>query len=729
MNTRYRLLYNFIVSLLICAMPFFIISPSVDAALGEGLGIAEDEPLYIKAESLTFLAKHNMFVAEGTVEITYREIHLTADRIEFNQLTGDTIAIGNVRYEEGGESIVAERTELNLDSELGTILTGKLSLEGDHYITGREIEKINEDTYLVYSGSYTACSSDRPAWSFRCTSAKVQQGEYLQAWNTVGYIRGIPIMYLPYFVFPMKTERQSGFLVPHIGKSSDKGMRMTNTYFWAISQGQDMTFTHNYYEKRGHRFDLEYRYLFGKDAEGTLLGKYFPDKESEETQRRLSWDHRQTLPYDIKSIINMELTSNDTFDRNFESDLSDQTQRVLGSTVSFKKTFSQHTLRLLFDREDNLREENSEQAKQRFPELKFSSQFPGILGTPLNISQETALAHLEEEGNNPKRFERLNTFANIVLPITIIDQALTLNPSLNGRVTYYSRDATTAEHYDRPAEPVHQQYYDVGISMNGPTLNRIFELGQTYRIRRIKHLIEPALSLKYQPAVATVNVPKFDGIDFRSSARSRSLSYGITHRLLAKRVTAADWTRFQDEEEDVTLEELKTEVQEIASLAINQSYNFEADRRKFSDISLKFSTTPLEAYTLTMNATYDVYVESFVKNNFSVQAKLWKIWNVGAQWDRTAVVKTDTDDITDIRRFLTLNTQLNLFDSLSLTYQGQMNVENGKRIKDAFGLTYDAQCWNVRGNYVQQLLNDERQDSFNIMLDFKNLGQLFDIKG
>ncbi len=729
MNTRHYLFQKFIFSLLVVGLAFSLFSSRAEAALGEALVIVGNEPLYIKAESLRYLHKHQMIVVEGAVDITYRQSHLTADRVEFNQLTGNAVAIGNVRYEEGGELIVAERTELNLDSEQGTILKGKVSLEGDHYITGDEIKKVGKDTYLVNTGRYTACSSDSPAWSFRCTRAKVEQGEYLQAWNTVGYIKGIPIMYFPYFVFPMKTDRQSGFLIPIIRKSSNKGMTLTNAYFWAISQGQDMTLTHDYYEKRGHRFGLEYRYLYGKNADGKLLGKYFTDRLAQETNRRLSWYHWQTLPYDISTIINAEYTSEDKFDRDFETDLSDRTQRELRSTVSFTKKFSQHTLRLLFDRQDNLREENADQARQRFPELQFKSQFPGILGTPLNISQETVLAYLEEEGNNEKRFERLATYASLVFPITIIDQALTLNPSLNGRMTYYTRDATTAEHYDTTAEPVHQQYYNAGISMNGPTFNRIFDLGQTYRIQKIKHLIEPSLSFRYQPAVDEVNVPKFDGIDLQSRGRSRSLNYGITQRLLAKRITAADWTRFQDEVEDVTLEELNSDVQEIASLSLSQSYNFEAEDRKFSDIALKFTTTPLERYTLTINGTYDVYIESFVKTNVSLQAKFWNTWNVGVQWDRTAVVKTDTNDITAIRRFLSLNTQFTLFNSLSLTYQGQFNVENGKHINDAFGLTYNAQCWNIRGNYTQQLIDDEREDSFGIMLDLKNLGQLFDIKG
>lgn len=728
-RTSQSIIYGVIVILLGLAIGPDGGAQRAEAALGEALAIVGDEPLYVKAESLRYVAKHQLIIVEGSVEISYRESRLTADYVEFDQRTGDVVAIGNVRYTENGESIAAQRTELNLDSELGTILKGDVSLEGDHYISGAEIEKVGDDTYMINAGTYTACSADNPAWSFRCTRAKVEQGEYLQAWNTVGYVKGIPIIYFPYFIFPMKTERQSGFLVPHVGHNTANGFTLTNAYFWAISSGQDLTLTHNYYEQRGHRFDLEYRYLYGQDAQGQILGKYFPDQELQETLRRLSWDHRQTLWFDVKSIINAELTSNDQFDKDFETDLSARTQRELRSTVSFTKNFSRHTLRLLLDREDNLQEENADQARQRFPELQFKSQFPSVFGTPLNFSQTTVAAHLEEEGSDAKQFQRWDSQATLTVPLAIVAEALTVTPSVHGRMTYYSRDAETAANFDLAARSAHQYYYDASLDINGPKLNRIFDLGSMGRTQRVKHLIEPTLSLSYRPAVDAVNVPKFDGTDLTSRNRSRSLSYGITQRLLAKRITAGDWERFQDDEDELLFEDLETEITELASLSLNQSYNFEADRRKFSDISMKFSARPLENSDVTVNAAFDVYVESFVRTNVNVQTTVFDHWNIGLQWDRTAVVKTDTDDITAIRRFLSLNTGLTLFDRLALTYRSQLNVENGKRLNDTFGLTYNAQCWNVRGTYAQQLIDDEREDSFNIMLELTNLGKLFDIKG
>lgn len=718
-----------IFSTLLYGVVFFSCLRSIEAAMGESLSIVENEFLYIKAESLQYISQHQLFVAEGNVDITYRQSHLTADRVELYELTGDAIAIGHVYYEEAGETVRAERVELNFDTEAGKILQGSLSLEGDHYLTGREIQKIGEETYLIYNGSYTACSGDSPAWSFRCTRAKVEQGEYLQGWNTVGYVKGIPVMYFPYFIFPIKTERQSGFLVPDFGRSSNNGFRLTNAYFWAIFPNQDVTLTHTYYQDRGHRFDLEYRYLHSEDTDGTLEGTYFPDKESKEIKRGLNWYHRQTLPYDIKTIVNLDLQSDEQFDQEFGTDLNERTQTELESNLSFTKNFSQHTLRLLIDRLDNLREENTSQAKQRFPELQFKSQFPGILGTPLNISQQTILAHLEEEGKRSKEFERLDTSATFTLPITIIDQALTLYPNFNAHATYYTRDATTAADHNLDAKPVHQLYYNSSVGITGPKFNRIFDLGRKYKVQKIKHLIEPTFSFTYNPAVKKVDVPKFDGTDLQSRRRSRSLYYGITQRLLTKQVTAKDWTRFRDEEEDLAPEDLATEVKEVATLSLSQTYNFEADRRKFDDITLKFSTTPFDEYSLTINAAYDVYIRTFYRTSIDVQARLWKDWNIGVRWDRTASLDRDTDDITAIRRFLSMNTQLTLFESLKLSYSGQLNVENGKHIKDSFGLTYNAQCWDVTATYTEQFVNDEVDSFFSILLNLRNLGQLINIEG
>jgi hypothetical protein len=52
-----------------------------------------------------------------------------------------------------------------------------------------------------------------------------------------------------------------------------------------------------------------------------------------------------------------------------------------------------------------------------------------------------------------------------------------------------------------------------------------------------------------------------------------------------------------------------------------------------------------------------------------------------------------------------------------------------QRIEDSIGLTYNAQCWNIIGSYTQQIVNDEWDKRFQVILELKHLGKLFDIKG
>jgi hypothetical protein len=227
--------------------------------------------------------------------------------------------------------------------------------------------------------------------------------------------------------------------------------------------------------------------------------------------------------------------------------------------------------------------------------------------------------------------------------------------------------------------------------------------------------------------VEEVNVPKFDSTDLRSRARSRSLQYGITQRLLTKQVTAKSWAEFQDDEKELTAEDFENK--EIATLSLNQSYDFEAESRKFDDVTLKFTATPLDRYSLTVSAAYDVYIWTFYRTTVNLNAKLRNNWNIGVRWNRTATLDQDTNDILKIQRSLRLNTQLTLFDRLNLTYSGQFNVENGKHIQDSFGLTYTAQCWDVAATYTEQLVDDEVDSFFSILLNLRNLGQLLDIEG
>jgi LPS-assembly protein len=64
--------------------------------------------------------------------------------------------------------------------------------------------------------------------------------------------------------------RQSGLLIPEVGYSSSEGFLMKNSFFWAISDYQDMTF---YSITARHRLGTgaEYRYVNSRDSDGKVI--------------------------------------------------------------------------------------------------------------------------------------------------------------------------------------------------------------------------------------------------------------------------------------------------------------------------------------------------------------------------------------------------------------------------------------------------------------------------
>ncbi len=710
------------------------------AEIGKSLESADKGALTIRAEDLTYFSSEHLFVAEGDVEITYGEAHLTADYVEFHELTGDALAIGHVVYEEGVESMTADRASMNIDKETGTISVGKLSLADDQFFTGREILKTGEKTYTIKHGTFTACDSSRPAWLFRSSTANVEQDQYLQAWNTVGYIKGIPVFYFPYIVFPIKRDRQSGFLIPEVSNSTINGFRISNAYFWAITDSQDATLRHTYYDLRGNEFGLEYRYKYSKKTDGTLLVDYFyKDRKDSQSKTRVDFSHRQALPFDVKGRVNIDYTDNDQFDKDFSTVLDDRSDTYLESDISLTRNFSQHTLKLLFDRLDDLREDSDDRQDQKMPEFSITSQNQQIFGTPLYIRQETKAARLRREGK-PEEFlemNRLDIHPTLSMPINW-GNALTVTPKFTFRETYYSEFTTkekvseSSEEYQKKTHDADsREYYTAELDLSGPRFQRIFDRGNARQTQKIKHLIEPSFSYKYLPGIDESDLPKFDGTDrIGSEKQSRMLSYSLTQRLLTKRVKQKDWERFlHDEEGEIAQEDLATETAEMASFVLSQSYNLELDEHQFSDISATLNLEPWKDYDVKVTATYNPYVSSFVSTMVDLEGEMWDAWEFDVRWRRTATVDSEKEEITDVSQFIDMDTSLLLFERLKLSYRGRFDVTEGDRIEDNIGLIYNGQCWNFSTNFVQQLVDDEIDTGFRILLELKHLGKLLDLRG
>jgi LPS-assembly protein len=125
----------------------------------------------VKADRIDYLQDQDIYEAEGSVVVDQGSVHLTADHLVVQALPGIMIATGHVRLTDPKADIVAERLELNVNTEAGVITHGEVYMKASNStLDGRLIQRFSEDHYRFKEGRFTNCDApegETPAWRFR----------------------------------------------------------------------------------------------------------------------------------------------------------------------------------------------------------------------------------------------------------------------------------------------------------------------------------------------------------------------------------------------------------------------------------------------------------------------------------------------------------------------------------------------------------------------------------
>jgi len=240
----------------------------------------ENAPWNITAKSMSYRDKEKIYDAEGDVVISRGGQVLHAQKASYNMDSGIVEVSGDVRLESEGDIFKGESGVFDLNRQTGTIMNGSLFLKEDNFhIKGGLMEKLGENTYRVKDCHLTTCDGEKPAWSITGSEVKVTINGYGTVEQAVFKVRDFPLIYVPYFIFPAKTKRQTGLLLPLAGYSTRMGYEYTQPFFWAISDQTDATFFAHFMSRRGTRAGLEYRYVLGEESKGTMMFDGFSDDE------------------------------------------------------------------------------------------------------------------------------------------------------------------------------------------------------------------------------------------------------------------------------------------------------------------------------------------------------------------------------------------------------------------------------------------------------------------
>ncbi|HEY6445744.1 MAG TPA: LPS-assembly protein LptD, partial [Acidobacteriaceae bacterium] len=154
----------------------------------------------------------SVYTLLGDVEVHYKDYVIHADRMNYNEDTGEARAEGHVELDGGpaDEHILAEHATMNLDLDTGRFynVTGSVGVRENanrkkiiytttnpFLFTGRVVIKNGPEEFRVVGGTMTSCRLPHPDWVIVAGRIDMADGQ-ATARNALFRVLNIPILYL-----------------------------------------------------------------------------------------------------------------------------------------------------------------------------------------------------------------------------------------------------------------------------------------------------------------------------------------------------------------------------------------------------------------------------------------------------------------------------------------------------------------------------------------------------
>jgi lipopolysaccharide assembly outer membrane protein LptD (OstA) len=311
------------------------------------------EGAQLTADVLEYESTRDVYTARGHVVIHQGDRILKADWIVFHPETGAGVASGNVEVIDSDQTLRADFVQFDTESLQGLVRNAWLDSPVSQFRTvGKTIEKTGENTYRFEDGVFTTCrcpEEDRPEpWRLRAREAEIEINGYGTLRDARFEVFGVPILWLPWMMYPIKTERQTGFLFPEISTASRNGFVVGLPFFWAPRDDFQATVTPHWSEKRGFKGDVGLEYLVGSRSEGDLFGAFTSDQEIDprtldEPFRRRRWgvrgDQDFALPFGVRAQAEFRFASDNQYPLDYDDLQVARATRYLESTAFVSRGF------------------------------------------------------------------------------------------------------------------------------------------------------------------------------------------------------------------------------------------------------------------------------------------------------------------------------------------------------------------------------------------------------
>lgn len=509
----------------------------------------------------------------GKVKVDYGTYTFHADQATYNSDTGEVEAEGNLLLEGGpnNEHVEAARGKYNLQEEtgrfedavgsVGFLLKSRRTVfttTNPFLFTGRVVEKLGPDRYKLTDGTVTTCELPRPKWEFAAHRVNIEVGGQATIYHSNFRLEGIPILYFPFATHPLqKNPRQSGFLIPSIGRSSTRGNTAGESIFWAINRSMDLLAGAEYFSKRGWAPDAEFRARPTDNSFADLTYYSVFDRGINQctkanpcvadqggTEVRLNTEGEFT--HNFRSVANIDYLSSYVFRLAF----SDVFAQAVNSEVR-SQAFLSNTTGGVFINGAMSRYQDFQSTMTgdvitilHAPGGEVSSVDQKLWGTPFHGSFDAdaeGVSRSEPGFRTAPLVGRFDLSPAISLPRLFRGWAV--RPEFALRDTIYTQQLVPAggtsltEVGTAVSNNLNRKSLEGSLELRPPAIDRIFDreiLG-----RKWKHVIEPRIVYDYVTGVSNFDhVLRFDERDILSD--TNEVEYSLVNRLYAKRTSPQD---------------------------------------------------------------------------------------------------------------------------------------------------------------------------------------------
>lgn len=602
----------------------------------------------------------------GDVEVSYENIKLKADYMEYDMSTGTVYARGTYdslaqewkgqpEMTQGNQTFNMEEVRYNFNTRKARI-TNMITKEDDGILHGKNIKMMPDKSINITKGKYTVCDLEHPHYYLKLSSAKVvtkpSQKTVFGPAHLVVEDMDLPIG-IPFGFIPKRPDRATGLLMPSFGEENARGfyLRDAGMYF-VLGDYFDMSLTGDYYTLGSWAANLNSRYMVKYKFTGNLAVNYSVDQTGEKGSTDffqsknfgVRWSHSQDSKAhpgtSFSASVNFSSPSNSRYNSH---SVSEALQNQISSSISYSKNWNGK-----FNLSVNaLHSQNSRDSSYTFtlPNITFSvstfypfkiknrvgkERFYEKFALGYNTSIQNKINFKASEFGEPGFIDKFQNGVahnfSIKLPDFTLFKYLNVAPNVSYGMNWFFRKSEA--YFDPETNSVKTEMgkqfgtfgathnYSGSLSMS-TRIYGMYNFGKYHKIQALRHVVSPSVSMSFSPEkgkafngwrtfnyVDTLGVQKSYDYNIYQGQINSAPGKGKSATMSISLGNNLE-AKVRDMKDTTGTGSKKVKI--LDQFNFSTGYNFLADSLKMNNVGLSMSTSIFGKLGINGNMNFDPY--------------------------------------------------------------------------------------------------------------------------